>query len=247
MTSFSIKDFTSDIRTRGVIRSHSFMVWITPPLSLRKEFGDGSKIIIRCDGANLPSSSLLKSELFRYGFGLQESAPYGVQFEPINLSFIMDSQGQIYDFFYKWMNSVVNYRVDSRAGINGRTNGMLPFEVGYKSSYQTIMRLFVFNENADTAIEVTLLDAYPTSLSDIPFNWSQTDEIVRLNVPIYYRDFFVNVMKAEQLREVNNILSATVAPQNINRPPVRDTLNSQNLGPFTPSDFQRMTQFKIIA
>lgn len=231
MAGFNIKDFTSDIRTRGVVRTNSFLAYILPPKGLRSVYKDTKDFIIRCDSASIPSASFLNYELYRYGFGIQESAPYSVQFEPINLSFIMDSQAEIYTFFYRWMNTIVNYNTKKGINVPIQSPNHKPYEVGYKDDYATTVRVAVFNEKDKNIIEITLTDAFPMSISEIQMNWAAENEIVRINVPMYYRDFTIKTPAPEQLSEINNVLPSTVAATNVNRPPVIDALTSQNASP----------------
>lgn len=231
MAGFNIDNFTSDIRTRGIVRTNSFLAYIIPPAGLQDVYKDTKNFIIRCDSASIPSASFLNYELYRYGFGVQESAPYSVQFEPINLSFIMDSQAEIYTFFYQWMNTIVNY--NTKEGINKpiQSPGHKPYEVGYKDNYATNVRVAVFNEKAQNILEITLNDAFPMSISEIQMNWSADNEIVRINVPMYYRDFTIKTNKPVQLDETNNVLSSTVSGANVYRPGIIDELNAQRAGP----------------
>lgn len=231
MTGFNISDFTSDIRTRGVVRTNSFLAYIVPPRGLRNKYGDTKKFIIRCDSASIPSASLINHELYRYGYGVQESAPYSLQFEPINLSFIMDSQAEIYTFFYRWMNTIINYNTGSR-GINSvNAPGHYAYEVGYKSDYATQVRVAVYNEKAQNIIQITLNDAFPTSISEIQMNWADDNQIVKINVPMYYRDFSIETINPMQLEETFNTPLSTLAGSNVLRPGVVDTLNSQGISP----------------
>lgn len=223
---FNISNFTSDINTRGIVRSNSFLAYIVPPEGLKKEYKDTKNFIIRCDSASIPSASFLNHELYRYGYGVQESAPYSVQFEPINLSFIMDSQAEIYAFFYKWMNTIINYNTSEKS-INSVSNGHRAYEVGYKTNYATLVKVAVYNEKAQDIINIELNDAFPTSISEIPLNWSDDNQIVRINVPMYYRDFTIKTEKATKLKEIFNTPSATVAEPNVYRPAIIDDLNAR--------------------
>lgn len=245
MAGFNINDFTSDIKTRGIVRSNSFLAYILPPKGLQAAYKDTKKFIIRCDSASIPSASFLNYELYRYGFGVQESAPYSVQFEPINLSFIMDSQAETYTFFYRWMNTIVNYNTKKGINVPIQDAGHKPYEVGYKSNYATTVRVAVFNEKAQSIIEITLNDAFPMSISEIQMNWAADNEIVRINVPMYYRDFTIETITPVQLQETYNVLPSTVADNNVYRPGVIDTLNTQRASPLGP-EVSRLPPFTIV-
>lgn len=208
----------ADIQTRGIVRSNSFLAYIVPPRKLQSIYRDTKNFVIRCDSASIPSASFLNYELYRYGYGVQESAPYSVQFEPINLSFIMDSQAEIYTFFYQWMNIIVNYNTKEGLNRGVQSASHKPYEVGYKMDYATTVRVAVYNEKTERIISITLNDAFPMSISEISLNWAADNEIVKINVPIYYKDFTIETITPIQLEQIFNTPFSTIADNNVNRP-----------------------------
>lgn len=195
---FNLNSFMSDIRTRGIIKSNSFMVSITPPKLLKAQWSDARRIIIRCDSASLPSVNWQMNEHHRHGYGPQESSPHNVQFEPTNLTFILDAQGEIYNFWQSWMNAIMNF--DRSQGLNGKdTWGKQPYEHAYKDDYSADLKVLVYDEAANAAVQVTMLKAFPMGISEVNFNWSGGDDVTHLNIPISYRDYFTQTAKVTDL------------------------------------------------
>jgi hypothetical protein len=190
------------------------------------------RVVIRCESASLPSMSLTTQEFMRYGYGSLETIPYNVSFEPVNLSFILDSQAEIYSFFYRWLNLIVNFNISG--GIGGAIEygrgdekiRMNPYEVGYKQNYASKVYVLLYNEESKNIIEVTLHQAFPTSLSEVSLNWESQNEIVKLNVPINYRDFSVQTVDPLNLDQTSNILvDATVPGVDLFTGAVADAVN----------------------
>lgn len=214
---FSLNSFMTDIRTRGVVKTNSFIAVIDPPQGMIDKGYAGSemkRVAIRCDSASLPSMALTTQEFMRYGYGSLETIPYNVNFEPVNLSFILDSQAEIYTFFYRWMNSIVNFNFSG--GIGGTINyggvDMKAYEVGYKSTYASTVHILVYNEDSDNIIEVTLYQAFPSSLSEVNLNWESNSEIIKLNIPINYRDFSIKTVDPKNLDQTSNVLIDATVP-----------------------------------
>jgi len=232
---FDIDAFTTDIRTRGVVRTHSFLAIIYPPAILRGEYNDQSirRMIIRCDASSLPSVSFMTREFYRAGYGSSESIAYNTNFEPVNFSFLVDSQAEVYTFFYRWMNCIVNFNVsegfDSVSNIGGKS--LKAYEVGYKDNFVTKMVILLYNEVRDNIVEVTLHDAFPMSLSEVALSWGQTDDLMKINVPIKYKDFSVKTVDPVALVQSpeNSVLEPdpTVPTAQQFKPIVADDLRNQ--------------------
>lgn len=236
---FNVNSFMTDIRSRGIVRSHSFMINIIPPKIMRDLWPDTRSIIIRCDSASLPTVNFQMNEIFRHGYGPQETSPHNVQFEPINLTFIVDGWGEVYKFWYTWMNRIMNF--NRSRGLNiGDELGRMPYEMSYKDDYSTEMRVLVYNEYTDNIIQATMLRAFPMGISDVTLNWSSTDDIVRLNVPISYKDFYAEVEGGHSSQGVFDFLSNTINGNSLNIRSVLDQLNifgfKNNYGPTTKLD-----------
>lgn len=222
--SFSINTFISDIRSRGVVKTNSFMVNIVPPKILRDRWSDTRNILIRCDSASLPAVNFQMAELYRYGFGPQESNPHNIQFEPVNLTFLMDAKAEIYSFWYSWVNGIMNF--NRQNGLNSKDKaGKNVYELAYKRDFSTEIKVLVYNEVADNIIQASMLEAYPMGIQDIGFNWMNTDDVVRMNVPITYRDFYSQMASPTQ-QEVFTFLSDTVPTENYNKSYLKDTFKT---------------------
>lgn len=220
--SFNINSFMSDISARGVLRTHSFMVNIVPPVPLRDRWTDARNILIRCEGASLPAANFQMAELFRHGYGAQESSPHNIQFEPVNLTFLLDGKSEIYSFWYEWLNAIMNFNRSSGLNTPDRY-GKDPYEMSYKDDYATEIKILIYNENADAVIQSTLTEAFPLGMPEVPLNWNNTNEVMRINIPISYRDYFTQTTFSDTSRNVSNFLSSTIPSNQMNKNSIRDS------------------------
>lgn len=221
--SFTLNSFISDIRHRGVVRSHSFMVNIVPPKILRGMWTDMRPVILRCDSAALPAANFQTFELFRHGYGPQESSPHNVQFEPVNLTFILDASAELYTFWYTWLNAIMNF--NRSRGLNTSDGfNKAPYELAYKDDYSTEIKILVYNEATDNIIQASLLAAFPLGMNEVSLNWADQSGVVRLNIPISYRDYYSQTAKASGV-SIFDFLSGTVEPKNLVKNLVKDQFN----------------------
>lgn len=229
---FDIDSFMADIRTRGVVRTHSFLAIVYPPRILQGLYTDPAlrRMIIRCEAASLPSMSFMTRDFYRAGYGSSEAIAYNTNFEPVNFSFLVDSQAEVYTFFYNWMNSIVNFNISKGYGTVNTIGGkpLKGYEVGYKDDYVTKMIILMYNEARDQIIEVTLHDAFPMSISEVGLSWGQTDELMKINVPVKYRDFSIETVDPVAL-DKSDVLEAdpTVGTDRQFKPIIADDLRNQ--------------------
>lgn len=162
--------FMSEIGKAGVARTNLFDVTITAPQILVGN-PTAPKISLYAEGAAVPGRSITTQEVFRYGYGPSEKVPYSMQFNDVTLQFIGDGQGEIYKFFYNWMQGIVRGDYDVRGAKLDR-NAKGAYEVEFKENYATNIAIVQYNEQGQIVLETTLFDAFPIQVPDVSLNWS---------------------------------------------------------------------------
>jgi len=177
-------NFLSEFRSRSFARTNLFEVTLRPPTIMTGDRID-SVIHLYADSINIPGLNFATSETRRYGYGPVEKKPYAPIFNDITISFLVDGTGNIYKYFYKWMNRIVS----SDQYINGNTassNGLGAFEVEYKDNYKSQIGISTFDEAGNGVLTSQIVDAIPIGLSDTALSWSDNDQIMRLNMTFTY-------------------------------------------------------------
>lgn len=189
-------NFLSEIRQSGVARTNMFDVVITPPKIALSNSGVAQKISLFAEGAALPGRSIQQQEFSRFGYGPHEKFPYAVQFQDYTLQFIGDGRGEIYKFFYNWMNGIVrsDYRIETY-GSQVDKGGKSAFEVEYRENYAVDIKLNVYNEQNETIFTVTLTNAFPIQVPDVSLNWGESS-MMQFSVTFAFTQAILN--NAEQ-------------------------------------------------
>ena len=191
---FSINDFRASMNNTGVLRNNSYMVMINPPAILSDY--DTGQLTLRCDSVNLPGINFMTQDgLYRYGYGPAEVMPYNVMFTPITMSIMVDRAASQYTFFNLWMNSIFDMNMQGGILPSVRSGESSPYEVSYKEEYAVTMNMFVYNETADKVIELTFQEAYPLLMQDTALAWGQQQDIVRLQVSMAYKTFYMKTIE----------------------------------------------------
>lgn len=199
-TSFNINQFRTEIVNSGVLPTNRFLVTFTPPQSLRTS----EALTLRCENATIPGVNFFTSQTIRYGYGQTERRPYLPTFNPITLSFIVDTRSTIIDYFNLWTNSIVNYNV-SQGMYSGSPS---PYVMSYKDDYiSKQMQIYVYDYENKRQIKVTLYDAYPLSTTDVSLGWGQENEIMKYSVSLQYTHMTMEASQPVSKKSVNQDFS----------------------------------------
>jgi len=199
---FNIARFSTLLNSKGIQRNNKFLVRFTMPI-LMKQFinsiGDLSEATrnmeFYTDSAALPGIALQTHSVLRYGTGMTEEKPFMASISPIRMSHLVDAtDNQSYFYMRSWVNLILNTNLSS--GIN-TVNGtsQAPFELSYKYEYVTDINILAFNDKGDVTRDVILRDAYPKAIEDLPLNWADNQNAMRLMSTIVYTDWYENNAK----------------------------------------------------
>lgn len=163
-----------------------------------------------CDAAQLPGISMQTDEIRHYGYGNVEKRPYSPIFTDVNTSFLCDSDGRVFDYFHKWMQTIYNFNPQagtSRAAFTRVKQNLF----SYPAEYYSQIEISHFDETGEYIITYILHDAYPISVADIPVAWENENVLTRLPVT-----FAFNTWEAETLDPgiINERLNARFAALN---------------------------------
>lgn len=178
---FKISEFTADINKRGVLHTHSFDASFRRPNCMSTNKAAPGSLSIRCESASMPGVTLASAEgPPRLGVGPNEHQPYGVTFDDVTLGFIVDRKSEIYQFFYQWMNYIVNYNT---------SKGETGYEVGYRQNFMTEIFVTLYDSSQKPIQKMTMRRAYPKSISAVDLNWDSQGTLVKLSIPFSYKTY----------------------------------------------------------
>lgn len=153
-------------RRNGLSLSNRFRVtFFAPGSSLPAE-----EVSILCDSVTLPGITLTSKD-YRTVKNLFK-VPAGYSFTDVTMTFLNTSDYSIRKMFDTWRKLVVD--PDS-------------YRIGYESEYTTDIRIAALDIQDKEIYAVTLLKAWPLSLSDISFS-NDGSNVVKQEVSFAYRD-----------------------------------------------------------
>jgi len=193
---FNISSFNSNIARYGVLQNNKFFIVMSSPQLIRETVwnrgagidvnGIERLIQFRAEQARLPGVLLQTNDVRRYGLGVNEKMPFNAQFTDTSFTFLADSNGSIYRYFYAWMTSVVDF-----------TGTLLNYSVptyttNYKDDYVSDIDIFVFDNYGLLTKQVTFYDAFPNSLNDINLDWGNNNSLMKVTVGFTFKNWSVD-------------------------------------------------------
>ena len=147
----SIKDFIGSFNRGELARPNRFTAAVTFPASLTK-----NNTTLDCETAELPGLTYATTEQ-KFGSNPIEKYPYHVQFNDINLTFIVREDMDIKKNMDNWMNLI-----SSNSGYNFK----------YKKDYAGTITITQYSLKDSPIYQVKLIDAYPISVNQLDLDWS---------------------------------------------------------------------------
>lgn len=182
----TLNEFISTIKAGGLARSNRFSVNIPFPSA---KGGDPRKVLILCDSVNMPGITIASSQ--QRIWGEVREMPYEAIFEPVNLSFYVDTNIGAKNLFEEWVQLVRN--PESRS-------------FNYYNSYITDIDIMVhpINDNETAVHTVTLHEAYPKILQAVNLDYSSKD-VMKYSVTMNYKWYTTsNNSQSDVTNEITN-------------------------------------------
>jgi hypothetical protein len=211
MPGFDILEFRSQLDDTGILQTNKYEVIITPPPGLTGSSitsvtgtangGESTSFLdftrdlsYRCIGATLPGVTLRTSDVNRFGTGILEKMPFSGAYTDIDLTFLCDRYGEVYNFWYGWLNYIfsVTGEEQSTGPVSQITPGRKFYTTEYKDNYSTNIMIMVYDNSGEASIVYTLYKAFPISINDTPLSWSDNNNTIKLSTRISFREWSLN-------------------------------------------------------
>ena len=119
---FNIESIRQNISSLGYAKRNKFEVFIQAPKILENSllnvfsreinvFNLNRILRYRIEQVDVPGVSLLSSDVKLYGVGPTQKMPYNAQYFDTTFSILLDKNTDIWDFWYNWINSIVNFKL----------------------------------------------------------------------------------------------------------------------------------------
>ena len=191
-----IIDFIGEVKTRGLARTNRYEVDIMFPFGSDPSVNNITTLF--CESVNLPGLNINTQPHIIFGEGRE--MPYGRMFDPVTLSFYVDSDLQIKQAFETWMNMVVNK--DSRV-------------INYYRDYISQIIINVYNVDDSNPYSVTLHEAYPKTMNAVQLS-AESKDIMRLSVTFAYKYWSSSSSNVIPTKSMNQPANPVQDPQSVN-------------------------------
>jgi hypothetical protein len=166
----TLKNFISLVKTEGLMRTSRYSIVLSPPKDMRGQ-RDMRKIQLFCSDVQIPGVTLSTTQIRM--FGEVRESPYEKMFDNITLSFYVDNNMKVKQFFDDWMGII-----QSPSSRN----------FGYYKNYITDMILSVEDTKDRKRYEVRLFECYPKNVGGISLA-HESKEVMKLQVSMNYKNW----------------------------------------------------------
>jgi hypothetical protein len=191
MAGFNINSFQTNISQYGVLQTNKFIVAFASPPIMQNVTVSGASTLsteqliqVRAESVKIPGVTLLQTDVQRYGIGSVQKMPFAARFTENSITFISDRNGEIYKYFYTWMNKIFDF-----SGTADATNVSASYLTEYKDNYATDLHVYVFDNSGNQIKDIVMYRAYPESINDINLDWSNNNQLMKVTVSMTFRDW----------------------------------------------------------
>jgi hypothetical protein len=203
---FNVANFASNINQYGTLQTNRFEVSIKRPTGLSADYNFRAPLLtFRAEQVKLPGFESALYDSRRYGVGPLFKVATGIQNTQTTITFIETDRNDILKLFYEWSNLIVDYK-------SFRTGGPIErslFATGYKSDIVSEINIKIFNNTGvksrynelsgssrnDTiqgpVTTVTLVDAFPSNVSETALSWSDNNSLYKVNVTFEFPTWYI--------------------------------------------------------
>lgn len=174
----TLQDFISNVK-RGLAKTSHFSVMFNRPLCIPAGLFDDmtiQKIHLFCEQATLPAMNVVTSPIRTWGE--VREMPYDRMFDPITLTFYVDTDMKVKLFFDKWISSIQSHTTR---------------RFNFYENYIVDLEVEVFDSAENSKYKVVLVEAYPKTLNAIEMNYNGKD-VMRVQVTMAYRYWHTHQM-----------------------------------------------------
>ena len=194
---FDIERFRAKINEfSGIAPSSRFTVSIFPKNNSKlKNINKKEALEFLAFAVDIPGMKFSPDLVMLNGYGRINEVPLRVDTNNSAISFYVDNEALVYNFFYSWMNMVSNidgkfYRNGARSGTPENTIRVVDKfgfdEMFYADDYYCDVVINYYGYN-NSIMRVELYDAFPMELSGIGLDWNDQNTLTSCQATIGFR------------------------------------------------------------
>lgn len=190
-----LSEFISEVKQTGLAKQNRYEVVFQPPTAV---VGSYNMNIFRlyCESATLPGLTVDTAPIRTYGEVRQ--MPFDRTFDTVPLSFYVDNNFVVKDFFDQWLYAIINPQTR---------------DVGFYQNYITEIVIFQNTIQDNDTYSVTLHEAYPKAVDAMTLSFAST-EFHTLRVSMNYRWWTgTKIATADGNKQLTNAVYNTINGQ----------------------------------
>jgi len=228
---FNVQTFKSQIDNSGFIQSNKYEVTVYPPAAISgasmytnetsyesysSNMDTARDMTLRAINATLPGLAIKTADTNRHGVGVFEKIPFGAAYTDTTITFICDRYGDIYKFWYGWLNFVFG-ATGQDAGARSTVNRPM-YTSEYKDNYAGRVAIDVYSNDGQLSLTYMHYKAYPISINETPVSWDETNTLLKLTTTLTFKEWSFEGVTMRDNSQRSNPETPSGPLTNTNRP-----------------------------
>jgi hypothetical protein len=132
--------------------------------------------------------------------------PINARFTDVPVTFIADSYGELYKYFYSWMTKVFDFN-----GSDGQNFSSAPsYLVEYKENYVTDIYVVVYNNSGMPTHTFVMYDAYPNAINEVPLSWGDQNSLMKITVNFTFKEWAIEAFSSSQVGFFQSLIQGNI-------------------------------------
>jgi hypothetical protein len=164
----NLKNFIALVKTEGLMKSSRYTVSMNVPRSISYSI-NMRKILLFCSDVTIPGVTIATNQIRTHGEVME--APNEKMYDNANLSFYVDNNMEVKDFFDEWISRIQHPKTRN---------------FYYYDDYTTDIKIEVEDTKNRKRYQVTMYECYPKNVGQIQIGYDQK-EVMKLQISMNYK------------------------------------------------------------
>lgn len=190
MSAKQLSAFTAELRSRNISRPNLYYIELTLPPLLMRNRGDSNIDLVSmwCHMAQTPQTTILTQDN-HIEAGVRRKYAYDQDYQNLTLSFYVDQDYKIKQFFDQWKSIIVPQNRN----------------FGYPDDYTAnSLNLYIINQEDESTYKYEYSRIFPKSINAIELSYENGNTYSTFSVDFVFEEVFYSTMNGKEVITVSN-------------------------------------------
>lgn len=187
---FNISDFRSTIaKNNGITKTTNFEVLVPNNVNPELDLITNDDLTFYATNVTMPGFQFEIDSVLHHGIGYPEQRPVGYSINQVDITFLVDQDQKVYQFFYEWLKKISNIDLTPRSSLPSESS-VFSLPENYTDGDMTITQYSTIQGEEGKPKPIrrfTLIKAYPKTINSFDLAWNSTNTFQTILVEFEYK------------------------------------------------------------